>query len=149
MDDHIFKRHNKTLLLYHIVFPVKYRNSVINEEVGAGFKEICIELSRRYETHFLEIGYEDNHVHFLIQSVPNLSISEICMKVKSITVKEIFKRFPEVKAKLWGGNFWTSGYYANTVGQYGNTDVNKKYIENQGKEKEYQKVHEAQFTLDF
>ncbi|WP_265429975.1 transposase, partial [Chryseobacterium sp. YIM B08800] len=59
---------------------------------------------------------------------------EICMKVKSITVKEIFKRFPEVKAKLWGWNFWTSGYYANTVGQYGNTDVIKKYIENQGKE---------------
>lgn len=69
------------------------------------------------------------------------------MKIKSITAKEIFKRFPEVKAKLWGGNFQTSGDYANTVGQYGNKDVIKKYIENQGKEKEYQKVYEAQLTL--
>jgi len=145
MDDHILKRHNKTLPLYHIVFPVKYRNSAISEEVGTGLKERCIELSHRYEIHFLEIGYEDNHVHFLIQSVPNLSISEICMKVKSITAKEIFKRFPEVKAKLWGGNFWTSGYYTNTVGQYRNKDVIKRYIENQGKK--YQKVHEAQLTL--
>ncbi|WP_202974460.1 transposase [Chryseobacterium elymi] len=52
MDDHILKRHNKTLLLYHIVFPVKYRNSVISEEVGIGLKEICIELFHRYEIHF-------------------------------------------------------------------------------------------------
>jgi REP element-mobilizing transposase RayT len=95
----------------------------------------------------LEIGYEENHVHFLIQSVPSLSISEICMKVKSITAKEIFRRFPEVKLKLWGGNFWTSGYYANTVGQYGNKDVIKKYIENQGKEVKYQKVYDGQLTL--
>jgi len=115
MDDHIKKMHNKTLLLYHIVFPVKYRNSVITEELGKGLKDICLDISARYEINFLEIGYEENHVHFLIQSVPSLSISEICMKVKSITAKEIFRRFPEVKSKLWGGNFWTSGYYANTV----------------------------------
>ena len=108
MDDHINKRHNKTLLLYHIVFPVKYRNSVITDEVGKGLRNICLDISARYEINFLEIGYEENHVHFLIQSVPSLSISEISMKVKSITAKEIFRRFPEVKLKLWGGNFWTS-----------------------------------------
>ena len=110
MDDHINKRHNKTLLLYHIVFPVKYRNSVITDEVGKGLRDICLDISARYEINFLEIGYEENHVHFLIQSVPSLSISEICMKVKSITAKEIFRRFPEVKLKLWGGNFWASGF---------------------------------------
>ena len=108
MDDHINKRHNKTLLLYHIVFPVKYRNSVITDEVGKGLRNICLDISARYEINFLEIGYEENYVHFLIQSVPSLSISEICKKVKSITAKEIFRRFPEVKLKLWGGNFWTS-----------------------------------------
>lgn len=96
---------------------MKYRNSFISEEIGTGLKEICIELSQRYEIHFLEIGYEDNHVHFLIQSVPNLSISGICMKVKSITAKEIFKRFPEVKAKLWRGNL-DKWLLHNTVGQY-------------------------------
>ena len=110
MDDHINKRHNKTLLLYHIVFPVKYRNSVITDEVGKGLRNICLDISARYEINFLEIGYEENHVHFLIQSVPSFSISEICMKVKSKTAKEIFRRFPEVKLKLWGGNFWASGF---------------------------------------
>jgi REP element-mobilizing transposase RayT len=147
MDDHIFKRHNKTLLLYHLVFPVKYRNSIISEEVGQGLREICIEISKRYEIHFLEVGYEENHVHFLLQSIPSLSVSQICMKVKSITAKELFKRFPEIKKQLWGGSFWTSGYYGNTVGQYGNKDVIIKYIQNQGREVNYQKLHEAQLTL--
>jgi len=48
---------------------------------------------------------------------------------------------------LWGGNFWTSGYYANTVGQYGNEEVIRKYVENQGKERVYKKVYNSQLTL--
>ena len=147
MDEHIFKRPNKSLLLYHLVFPVKYRNKVITDDIGVGLKEICLEFSIRYEVHFLEIGYESDHVHFLIQSVPSLSLSDICMKLKSITAKELFRLYPEIKAKLWGGSFWTSGYYANTVGLYGNKEVIRKYIENQGKEKEYKKVYEDQLTL--
>lgn len=113
------------------------------EEVGNGLRKICLDVSSRYEINFLEIGYKENHVHFLIQSVPVLSISEICMKVKIITAKKI----SEVKSKLWGGNFWTSGYYANSLGQYGNKDVIKKYIENQGKEMNYQKLYNGPLTL--
>lgn len=76
-----------------------------------------------------------------------MSVSEITMKLKSITAKQLFQRHPEIKARLWGGNFWTSGYYANTVGQYGNEEVIRKYIENQGKEKVYTKVYNGQLTL--
>jgi putative transposase len=126
MDEHILKRHNKTLLLYHLVFPLKYRKKVITEKIGESLKDICIDISDRYEINFVEIGYESDHVHFLIQSVPFLSVSEIIMKLKSITAKQLFKRHPEIKLKLWGGSFWTSGFYANTVGQYGNKEVIKK-----------------------
>ena len=147
MGEHITKRHNKTLLLYHLVFPLKYRRSVITKEIGESLKDICIEISERYEINFVEIGYEPDHVHFLVQSVPSMSLSEIAMKLKSITAKQLFQRHPEIKAKLWGGNFWTSGYYANTVGQYGNEEVIRRYIENQGKGKEYKKVYDGQLTL--
>ncbi len=34
MDDHIYKRHNKSLLLYHLVFPLKYRRKALAEESG-------------------------------------------------------------------------------------------------------------------
>ena len=147
MSEHILKRHNKTLLMYHLVFPLKYRKSVITKEIGEGLKQICLEISERYDVHFIEIGYETNHVHFLVQSVPNYSVSKMIRMLKSITAKELFQRYPEIRLKLWGGKFWTSGFYANTVGQYSNEEVIKAYIKNQGTEKEYKKVHSEQLTL--
>lgn len=147
MSEHVVKRHNKTLLLYHLVFPLKYRKAVITQEIGESLKDICIEISARYEINFVEIGYEPDHVHFLVQSIPSLSVTDLTMTLKSITAKQLFQLHPEIKAKLWGGNLWTSGYYANTVGQYANEEVIKSYVENQGKEKVYKKVYAGQLTL--
>ena len=76
MGEHIFNRHNKTLLMNHLVFPLKYRKFVINEEIAEGLKEICVAISERYEVHFIEIGYESNHVHCLVQSVPSYCVSK-------------------------------------------------------------------------
>ena len=149
MGEHIAKRHNKTLLLYHLVCPLKYRKSVITKEIGESLQEICLQISERYEINFVEIGYESDHVHFLVQSVPNLNVSEITKTIKSITAKQLFEKHPEIKAKLWGGNLWSSGYYANTVGQYGNEEVIRKYIERQGEQKEYKKIYDSQLKFDF
>ena len=145
MSEHIYKSHNKTLLLYHIVFPVKYRREALTPLVSESLKDICIGISERYEIHFVEIGTDVDHVHFLVQSVPVRSVSEIVRTIKSITARQLFERHPEVKDLLWGGNFWTSGYYANTVGQYGNEEVIKRYVEGQGKE--YSQIYSAQLTL--
>ncbi|MDO5968194.1 IS200/IS605 family transposase [Flavivirga aquimarina] len=147
MSEHILKRDNKSLLLYHLVFPLKYRKSVITKEIGDCLKDICLEISERYEVHFIEIGYESNHVHFLVQSVPNYAVSKMIRMLKSITAKQLFQRYPEVKTNLWGGKFWTSGFYVNTVGQYSNEEVIREYVKNQGMEKEYNKVHSNQLTL--
>ena len=146
MSDHIHKSHNKSFLLYHFVCPVKYRRKVLSEEVSVTFKEICLGIEERYEVHFLEIGLDEDHVHFLIQSVPNNAPQKIISSVKSITAKEIFRLHPEVKQMLWGGRFWTSGYYVNTVGQYANEEVIKKYLQNQGKSN-YTELHKSQLSL--
>jgi putative transposase len=149
MGEHIYKSDDKTLLLYRIIwFPLKHRKKVITEEIGAGLKEICIEICERYEINFVEIGYEEEHVHFLIESVPSNSVEKLIRTIKSITVKELFKIFPEIKLKLWGCNFWTIGYYANTVVQYANEKATRKYAENQGKPKEnYKKIYSNQLKL--
>ena len=149
MGEHIAKRHNKTLLLYHLVCPLKYRKSVITKEIGESLQEICLQISERYEINFVEIGYESDHVHFLVQSIPNLNVSEITKTIKSITAKQLFQKHPEIKTKLWGGNLWSSGYYANTVGQYGNEEVIRKYIERQCEQKEYKKIYDSQLKFDF
>lgn len=148
MSEHIFKSHNKSLLLYHFVCPIKYRRSVLSAEISITFKDICLEIEKRYEIHFIEIGLDENHAHFLIQSVPMNSPKKIIGAVKSITAKEIFRLHPEIKRQLWGGKFWTSGYYVNTVGQYANEEVIKKYLQNQGQSKQsYTKIHSKQLSL--
>lgn len=145
MDEHIFKRHNKTLLLYHLVFPVKYKRKVINGSISESIKEICLEIGGCYEIDFIEIGTDEDYIHFLIQSVQTLSVDQMVRTIKSITAREIFHKLPEVKKDLWGGNFWTSGYYTNTVGHYGNAEVIKKYVENQGKQ--YSQLYTQQLNL--
>lgn len=107
------------MLLYHIVCPSKYRRKVFSKEVEKTLKQVCAEIELRYEIDFVEIGADKDHVHFLVQSVPVYSPKKVVLIIKSITAIEIFRRHPEVKQLLWGGKFWRSGYYINTVGQYG------------------------------
>ena len=145
MSEHILKRHNKSLLLYHIVCPSKYRRKIFIDEVEKTLKEVCKEISKRYEITFVEIGNDEDHVHYLVQGVPIQSPKAIVQTIKSITAREIFRLHPEVKKMLWGGQIWTSGYYINTVGQYGNEKVIREYVENQGRD--YKQIHRSQLNM--
>ena len=133
--------------MYHIVCPAKYRRAVFTPPVDQKLKEVCLEISKRFEIVFLEIGTDKDHVHFLVQSVPMLSPKRIVQIIKSITAREIFQTCPEVKKQLWGGEFWTDGYFVSTVGKHGNEDVIKKYIQNQGAESQYEQLHKEQLNL--
>lgn len=147
-SEYIHKSHNVSILIYHFVCPTKYRRVVIDEEVDKKLKEICLEIEKRYEINFLEIGADRDHVHFLVQSVPTESASSIVTKIKSLTAREIFLCCPELKKKLWGSSFWSSGYYVSSVGRHGDEGKTARYVENQGKGKEeYKKWHEGQIKL--
>lgn len=147
MSEYIHKRHNVSVLLYHLVCPAKYRRVVFTDEVDRELWEVCMEITKRYEIGFIEIGVDKDHVHFLIQSVPMSSPGRIAQIVKSITAREILRRVPSVKKQLWGGEFWTKGYFINTVGQFGNEKTIAEYVKKQGREKEYKRLHRQQLTL--
>ena len=132
MSEYIHKSHNVTVLMYHLVFPAKYRRAVFDEKVDNILKDICLEIEKRYDIRFLEIGTDKDHVHFLVQSVPMYSVKKIVQMVKSITAREIFRLCPHVKKQLWGGEFWTDGYFASTVGKHGDENMIGKYVKNQG-----------------
>src|SRR4028119_878261 len=132
MSELIRKQHNVSLLLYHIVCPAKYRKAVFTPMVDEKLKEVCKEISLRYEIEFLEIGTDSDHVHFLVQSVPTYSPTKIVRTIKSITAKEIFRQLPEEKKQLWGGEFWSDDYYISTVGARSSEEAMKSYIKNQG-----------------
>ena len=129
--------------MYQIVCPAKYRRVVFSKEVDITLKETCEEISKRYQIFFLEIGTDDDHVHFLVQSVPMYSPTKIVTTIKSIISREISRKHPEVKRKLWGGQFWTDGYFVNTVSRHGNENVISKYVRDQGVEKQYKVLHKS------
>lgn len=146
MSEYIHKRHNVSVLIYHFVCPAKYRKVVYSKEVENGIKDVCIEIGKRYEMHFLEIGTDKDHVHFLIQTVPIKSTSQTIQIVKSITAKEVFKKFPEAKKQLWSGEFWSCGYFVNTVGAAGCEASAAKYVRDQGIEN-YKVLHKDAIQL--
>ena len=130
-----------TVLLYHLVFPAKYRRVIFEEEVDKVLKEACLEIEKRYQMKFLEIGTDKDHVHFLVQTVPTYSVTKVVIIIKSLTAREIFRRCPIVRKQLWGGELWSDGYFASTVGKHGNEKMISNYVKKQGQQ--YEKLHEA------
>ena len=147
MSEHIHLSHNVSVLLYHVVCPTKYRRAVFSSEVDDVLKTICMEIAERYDVVFLEIGTDKDHVHFLVQSIPPYSPTKIVRTIKSITAREVFFRVPKVKKYLWGGEFWSDGYYISTVGRHRSEEEVQRYIASQGRKKEYVKLYAQQLQL--
>ena len=147
MSKYIHKSHNVSVLLYHFVCPAKYRKVIFDKEVDETLKEVCLEISKRYEINLPKIGIDKDHVHFLIQSVPKYSVTQIIRIIKSITAKKIFVKHPQVKEELWGSEFWSDGFFVNTVSKFGSEDTISKYVKDQGIEKEYKKLYDQQISL--
>jgi len=145
---YIHKPHNVSVLMYHVVCAAKYRRAVMSEHVDEVVRDVCLEIEKRWEIGFLEIGMDRDHAHFLVQSVPTYSPTKIVQTVKSLTAREVFARAPEVKKKLWGGEFWGKGYFVNTVGQHGSEKVIAEYVKRQGGAGSYRQLHKGQLELD-
>ena len=134
--------HNVSNLIYHFVTPTKYRRLAITETVEECIQQICAGIELRYDwIRFLEVGADGDHVHWLVQSTPEYSPTRIITTIKSITAKRIFAEHPEVKKMLWGGSFWSGGYFVSSVGKSGSEGVIRQYVKNQGKEKEYKQLY--------
>lgn len=119
---------------YHIVFPVKYRKALLSDGVTKRIKEIATEIQQRYDFEIEQLGCDQDHIHILTSFHPKYSIGQFVRLFKSITAKQLFLQFPELKKDLWGGEFWTDGYYAATVGERGDWHIVERYVKNQGKQ---------------
>lgn len=129
------KSHNVTILVYHLVCAVKYRRSVLTDEIKDTIVNVCMEIQEKYGYEFIEIGTDMNHIHYLIQAPPTNSPTQIVTTIKSLTARRIFKYNPEVKKKLWGGEFWSDGYWMVTVSQNRTEESVRDYVKNQGYDK--------------
>ena len=118
---------------YHMVFSVKYRRKLLQDNNHINYiKSICLEIGERYWFDFDAIGTDGDHVHIFVGAAPRYSPSKVMQIVKSITAIEFFKKFPEVRKLLWGGEFWSDGGYIGTVGDGVMADTIRNYVETQG-----------------
>ena len=122
-----------------MVICVKYRKKLLidREKIGL-FKNICIEIGQRYRFVFDAIGTDGDHVHVFVGAEPKYAPSKIMQVIKSVTARQIFKAFPEIRKQLWGGEFWSDGGYVGTVGEGITAEIIRDYIERQGSTEEKQ-----------
>ena len=144
MENPLFKSYHKAFRLkYHFVFVIKYRKDLfVNPRYVETLKEICKCLEERYSMRFETIGFDEDHVHFMLQSVPKYSASQIFRLVKSITASQLFEKYPEIKKELWGGEFWSDEGYVASVGEGVNAEVIRSYIAKQGRKSEQLRLFE-------
>ncbi|KKT71421.1 MAG: Transposase IS200-like protein [Candidatus Uhrbacteria bacterium GW2011_GWF2_44_350] len=115
--------HNAYQIHYHYACPVKYRKALF------GFlyhehtlRSVCVKIGECYEYGFEQV----------MSAAPKFSPSVIIQTIKSIIAREMFKKHPDLRKKLWGGQFWTEGFFVATVGEGGNRDVIREYVRKQG-----------------
>jgi len=119
---------------YPRVFPVKSRKALIGPEAKRIIVETAESIQERYAIEMEAIGCERNHFHLLCGAHPKMAPGRIVQIFKSLTAREIFRRKPSVKQELWGGEFWTDGYDAGTVGEHANWETVERYVRQQGRE---------------
>jgi len=112
----------------------------LNEEYVLSLRNILLELEKRFNFEFETIGFDEDHLHFMLKSVPSYSPSDVFQVVKSISAKEMFKRYKKLKKEYWGGEFWSDGGYVGTVGEGVNADIIRNYIKKQGRKTDQLKL---------
>ena len=128
-----FWHHNRSECYYHIQVTVKYRKTLLDEKVTGVITKVMKGLKDRYDLEIQTLGYDRDHVHILCRFLPKYSGGEVVKLIKSLTGKKVFEEVPEIKKELWGGEFWTDGYYIATISGKGNKAVIEKYIKDQGR----------------
>jgi len=128
--------HNAYDAHYHLVFPVKYRKALLTNDIPLAISKLALEIGQRYDIEFEKLGYDKDHIHILTSFPPKYGGSDVVRIFKSLTAKHLFKQFPALKQDLWGGEFWSDGFYLTTVSERGNWQAVEKYIASQGKTRE-------------
>jgi len=128
--------HNISECFYHIQITVKYRKLLLNKKVIEAIIDSLREFMERYAIEISHVGFDQNHAHILARFLPKYSGGQVVKTIKSITARAVFEQVPEIKKELWGGEFWTDGYYIATISGRGNKKVIEQYIQNQGRPKD-------------
>jgi len=117
--------------MYHFVWIPKYRHKIFMEPQRESMKTIIKKIGYDYGIDIVELEIPEDHIHMVIRSEPKLSPSKIMQVIKSISAREFFRLFPEIKKNyFWGGKLWTKSYFVETIGNADEKTI-RKYVQNQ------------------
>lgn len=139
--------HHVYRLMYHLVWIPKYRRKIFLEPYRETMKRIIYKIGYDYDIDIVELEIPVDHIHMVVRGEPKQSVSDIMQIIKSITAREFFKTYPEIKKRyFWGGKLWTQSYFAETIGN-ANEDTIRKYVQDQLLELDKKEKQGAQFGL--
>lgn len=117
--------------MYHFVWIPKYRRKVFSEPYRTVLKNIIEQIGYDYNIEIVEIEILVDHIHMVIRSEPKVSPSDIMQIIKSVSARQFFRLYPDVKKKyFWGGHLWTQSFFVETIGN-ANEEVIRAYVKNQ------------------
>jgi len=128
-------RHAVYDLKYHMVWIPKYRKQILSREVAEYLREVFERIAEEYEFRIDTMEVVEDHVHIFVEAPPRYSPAEVVQVMKSVSAREVFKKFAKLRKQLWAGELWNDGYFVRSVGDKVTADIIRKYIEYQ--------IHEA------
>ena len=143
MNDNKILSHTTWNCKYHIVFAPKYRRKIFYESHRKAIMETIRELCRWKGVEIVEGEMAEDHVHLLLMIPPKMSVSGFMGYLKGKSSLIIYQKFGQAKFQYRCREFWCRGYYVDTTGK--NTEVIKKYIQNQLK----QDKEAMQLSIDY
>ena len=139
---HIFR------IMYHFVWIPKYRHKVFYEPCRSSLKNIIQKIGYDYNIEIVELEVPVDHIHMVVKSEPKQCPSRIMQIIKSISARNFFKLYPEIKKKyFWGGRLWTQSFFVETIGNV-NDQMIRKYVRNQLKKMDEQEERGKQLSIN-
>lgn len=123
----------KFLMQYHLIFVCKYRKKLLINSLADDMKQIMFEISQKYDFEIKVMESDLDHIHLLVSSTPQISVSQIVRVLKQESTIRIWKQYTKILRKqFWKENtFWTDGYFVTNIGDVSQKTL-QKYIEEQG-----------------
>ena len=118
-------------LKYHMVWIPKYRKQVLDKEISDYIKEIFQRIAEEYEFNIDTMEVMVDHVHIFLEVPPKYSPADVVRIMKSISAREVFKKYTKLRKQFWSGELWNDGYFVRSVGDKVTADIIRKYIEYQ------------------
>ena len=115
-------------LKYHFVWIPKYRKKLLKGDVAKYVRQVFHHIAKEYDWEIEEMAIEVDHVHIFLHATPKYGPSQIVQLMKSISAREVFKQYPQLRKKLWAGELWSDGYFVRRVGDQVTAEVIKAYI---------------------